>query len=272
MSGDAKQPIIIKKIIKKGGHGHHGGAWKVAYADFVTAMMALFIVLWLLTQADAKSRAEIAQYFRTPGVVTGGALIGTKKGEAVDKTKIMDGGPDIAPNSVDSAKVQTEQRELEMQAAAINDTISKLAKENPELAELKNEVQVAVTSEGLVIQVVDRGKDMLFDLSSSALKPALVKALKRIALLLNKLPNPVVVGGHTDARPFAHGSTASNWDLSYQRADAARGVLESMGLSKGKIVQLQAYGDTDLLNPKDPFAPENRRLSILAKRRWPQKH
>jgi chemotaxis protein MotB len=257
------QPIIIKKVIKKGGHGHHGGAWKVAYADFVTAMMALFIVLWLLQQADTKTKQEIAQYFRQPGVAPGGALIGTQKGEAVAHAQLLE-GPDFAPPSVDEGG--REQQALESEAKAIKASLEKLAKESPEFAELEKDVLVEVTTEGLMIQVVDKGQSMLFDTSSATLKPALVAFLKRLAAQLAKLPNVIQIGGHTDAHTYPSGSGTNNWDLSYARAAAARKVLETSGLREGQVTRLLAYGDTTPLNKKDPDAPENRRLSILARR------
>jgi len=263
MPGDADKPkIIVKK--KKGGHGGaHGGAWKVAYADFVTAMMALFMVLWLLTQADLKLRSQIAQYFRDPGVLSGAAMVSEEANEA------KKGRPSVVTKDIIVVQGKAEQELLEGQAREIEKAIASAAKEHPDLAELKDQVDVQVTDQGLVITVIDKGREMLFDLSSARLKPALEKLLARIAPILEKLPNGIQVGGHTDARPFPEGSGRSNWNLSFERADNARKVLEANGLSRGHVKRVLAYADTEPLRPEEPLADENRRLSILAQRTNP---
>ena len=260
MSGDADKPkIIIKK--KKGGHGGaHGGAWKVAYADFVTAMMALFMVLWLLTQADLKLRTQIAQYFRDPGVLSGAAMVGEQANDAKSRN------PTVVTKDIIVVQGKAEQELLESQAHEIEKALAGAAKDNPDLAALKDEVDVQVTDQGLVITVIDKGKNLLFDVSSSELKPGLVKLLSAIAPILEKLPNGIQVGGHTDGRPYPPGSAKSNWDLSFERADKARRVLEDHGLSRGHVKRVLAYADTEPLVPENPLADENRRLSILAQR------
>jgi chemotaxis protein MotB len=249
MADDAK-PVIIRRVKKAGHAAHHGGAWKVAYADFVTAMMALFMVLWLLTQADMKLRQQIAQYFRDQGVLSGGMAINTEVTVAI-------------------MLVQGEEEHLKAQKKAIEQALQQAAKEDPQLGLVTDRVIVQVTDQGLSIQVVDKGKDLLFDLSSAELKPTLVELLKRLAEQLGRLPNHVQVGGHTDGRPFPANVAMTNWELSAARANAARRILEANGLWAGQITRVIGYADSEPLVPENPLADENRRLSILAQRNGP---
>lgn len=267
--------VIIKK--KKSGHAaHHGGAWKVAYADFVTAMMALFMVLWLLTQADVKLRSQIAQYFRDPGVLPGGSILSvdqnsarTREPSVVEKDiLILNTGELRRRQQRIEEEVHEEQKKLEQQAQAVTKAIQKLAGTDEAVKKLQDQVIVEVRDAGLSIQVMDKAGDrqLLFDLSSAALKPPLVKLLQNIAGVLADMPNTVQVGGHTDSRPYSTGSTKTNWELSFERADAARRVLESNGLRPKQVSRVMAYADSEPLKPDDPLADENRRLSILAER------
>jgi len=261
MADDQKPRIIIKK---KGGHGaHHGGAWKVAYADFVTAMMALFMVLWLLTQADLKLRQQIAQYFRNPGVLQGGTMVSADANEAKSRE------PKVVQLDVTIVQGDAEEDFLRGKEHEIEETIARAAAEDPELAAIKDQVIVQTTEAGLSIQVVDKSRLLLFDVSSAELKPPVVAMLERIAVVLGKMPNPIQVGGHTDSRPYPAQATMTNWELSFRRADAARRVLEAHGLKPGQVDRVLAYADTEPLVPNDPMADENRRLSILAVRTTP---
>ncbi|TMB43638.1 MAG: chemotaxis protein MotB [Deltaproteobacteria bacterium] len=257
---DAK-PRVVVRWKKKGHAAHHGGAWKVAYADFVTAMMALFIVLWLLTQADMRLRQQVAQYFRSPGVLSGGSMITSDVNEAKSRE------PKVVSKDIIIVQGKGEQERLEGEANEIKAAVARAAQENPEIAKLKDQVIVQVTDAGLVIEVVDKGRNLLFDLSSADLKPALVGLLRNIAGVLAQMPNRIHVGGHTDSRPFPPGSRMTNWELSFHRADAARRVLEASGLRPGQIERVIAYADSQPLVAENPLADENRRLSILAARR-----
>ena len=282
MAGEDRPRIVIRR--KKGGHGggHHGGSWKVAYADFVTSMMALFMVLWLLTQADLRLRSQIAQYFRNQGIMPGGAVISQSANEfhrdpqvvahdivvlqgRGEHERVTGHGPG-ADGTKEAA--EAEEKQLEQQAKAVEAAVEKAVEENPELAWLKSQVIIEVTDRGLVIEVVDKGKDLLFDVSSAELKPPMRLLLTRIAAVLAKLPNHVEVAGHTDSRPYPQNSPITNWELSFARANNARRVLEA-GLWPGQITRVLAYADTDPLVPDNPFADENRRLSILAERQNP---
>src|SRR6187551_3042208 len=258
-SGGGPRIIIIKK---KGGHAaHHGGAWKVAYADFVTAMMAFFMVLWLVSQTDQETRTELSDYFRT-GVFTGAP-------------SILNGGSGIQSRGyfdvVGSSHTQPEQVSFERVSLAVRSKISQMISEDPGLKDIRDQIKVSVTEEGLLIQILDGGQNLLFDSSSAELKPKLVEILGKIAPVLARLSNQIQVHGHTDARPFPTGSGRSNWQLSFERADRARAILERTGLRTGQVSGVFAHGATALMKPEEPFAAENRRLSILAVRRGMEK-
>ena len=253
MSGQGGTRVIIIK--KKAKHaGHHGGAWKVAYADFVTAMMALFIVLWLLTQSDEASKERIAQYFRT-GMLPGGTLtIGQPAGS----------NPPIALNifpsgSMGGPNVAAQEHAIAAEIA----TIIKAVKAEPGMDELALHLKVKATTEGTMIELVDGDDNFMFPVGSAGLKPAAVKMLEKLAPIFLRMRNKIEIHGHTDSRPFEAGSRKNNWDLSFERANEARRVLEQSGVAAGRIVSVQAHADSMLLNKKEPLAPENRRLSLL---------
>lgn len=268
--------IVYKRRRPAHGGPHRGGAWKVAYADFVTAMMALFMVLWLLTQADVELRSEIAQYFRDPGILPGARVL-TPNDSAAQSREPKVAADDVMivhTGELDDTDLRVgdephvEQERLEAQAQAIEAAVEEAAALDPRFQALRDQVLIEVGPSGLLIQVVDRAlsKDLLFDLSSSELKAPLVALLRRIGALLGQLPNPVRIGGHTDARPFRDGSGRTNWDLSFARADNARRVLLDGGLRAHQLDAVLAYADRLPLRPDAPLADENRRLSILAVR------
>jgi chemotaxis protein MotB len=238
-------------------HGHHGGAWKVAYADFVTAMMALFMVMWLLASTDAQSRKEISNYFRT-GILPEGDLSMGRASQAV---------PAIIEQSSNPPANQAEQT-LDDQAAAakqISDKLGRLAAIDNGLAAVIKNVHVQVTDEGVVVDTVDEDKGLLFDTSSAELTEPMERFLRAFAPALVQLDKPIVINGHTDARPYANGSKVSNWDLSYQRASAAREILAGSGLPENAVVGVYARGASQLYLPDQPYAPQNRRLTFLIK-------
>lgn len=240
-------------IIKKKGKGHggaHGGAWKVAYADFVTAMMALFIVLWLLAQTDKELQKEISEYFRT-GVFSGAPSILEGGSGLLDKGYVDVQGNDVEAN-------------VQVNADAIREAIRASIDADPGLAGMQDAVQVTVTGDGLLITFTDSSEDLLFDLSSSALKRPLIKVLEGMAPMLTKTGYRLRIQGHTDARPFPTGSVRSNWSLSFERADQARRVMELKGFPDERLVGVFAHGASAPLDPKDPKGAANRRLSILA--------
>jgi chemotaxis protein MotB len=257
-SGGGGGRVIIIKKKGKGHAAHHGGAWKVAYADFVTAMMAFFMVMWLLAQTDQSTRQQLSEYFRT-GVFSGAP-------------SVLNGGSGIQNKAyfdvVGQSSIQPEQANFERVAAAVRAAMQRQLSEDARLQALAKQLKVSVTEEGLLIQILDgSGDDLLFDRSSADLKPRLTELLATIAPILGRLDNKIQIHGHTDAKPFPTGSNRSNWALSFERADSARLVLEKSGLKKGQVGGVFAHGSSALYNAKDPFAPENRRLAILAVRR-----
>lgn len=254
---------IVKK--KNAGHGHHGGAWKVAYADFVTAMMAFFMVMWLIG-LDAKTRQAIAAYFRDP---VGFMQAVRAKSEAVFTiNETVPPGGKNTPNMPRAAKDgktvlkkgrQTERKELEEFKKYVETALSNI----PELSRLKEYVKIEFVKEGLRIELLEGKEPVFFQTGSATVTPAAQRLLQIIAQKVGKLDNRVVVEGHTDAQPYRYGGGYSNWELSTDRANAARRVLEASGLWKGQVAEVRGYADTRLRNPQDPFHYSNRRVSLL---------
>jgi len=249
-----KQPVIIKKKkIVRGHGGHHGGAWKVAYADFITAMMALFLLLWLISQGDQKLKTAIANYFRNPGVFN------TQRGGVMPGNRKVSKEPQVV-------NPQTEEMALVSSATMLRKAFDK----RPEFGNVRGQIKIEITDEGLRIQILDRASEVLFDRGSAQLKENMVMILREIAGEVGKLPNPVVVGGHTDAFTFKAADNYTNWELSADRANAARRVLETAGLSKGQVKRVVGHGDSEPINPADPYDPANRRISVLVLRTYPR--
>lgn len=237
----------VKKV--KGHGGHHGGAWKVAYADFVTAMMALFLVLWLVSQADVKLKESIANYFRSPGVFSsteGGVLGGPKK---VSK----------APEAMTS-------KDEEQALFSAAEQLRKKFTTNPQFLAYKDRIKIELTEQGLRIQIVDKAERVTFSSSSARLTPDARAVLAEVARGICELPNPISIGGHTDRHLFAPGSPYTNWELSADRANAARRELESNCVAPAQIRRVVGHADTELLLPDEPFSPANRRISITVMR------
>jgi len=229
-------PIIV--IRKKGGHGgHHGGAWKVAYADFVTAMMALFIVLWLMNSSKP-IQVAISGYFKDPSGT------GKQTGTTIDGT-----GEKVQPAKQDMAKIK---EDLQKSIQDIND-----------LAKLKNNIEITVTSEGLRIELMESENGTFFDSGSATLNKSGQQVATLLAAELGKAPNRLSIEGHTDAKPFGGKSSYSNWELSADRANAARRLMQQSGLRPDQVSQVRGFADQRLRNKKDPLDPSNRRISII---------
>ncbi|HMI88126.1 MAG TPA: flagellar motor protein MotB [Polyangiaceae bacterium] len=242
--------IIIKKKAK--GHAAHGAAWKVAYADFVTAMMALFMVLWLVSQTDQKIKKAISDYFRT-GVFSGAP-------------SVLEGGMGVSDHGfVDTLS------NPQVVDAFDNDASSKFLRDAVRRAivrsgstALADRVTITPGPQGTLIQIAEGREDLLFDLSSSDLKPPLVKLLAALGPELAKLGQPLEIHGHTDGRPFASSAGRNNWTLSFERAERARAELQKNGVPDALIGGMYAHAATQPVD-KDPLSPTNRRLSIFAR-------
>lgn len=253
-------PIIIKKI-KKGGAGHHGGAWKVAYADFVTAMMALFIVLWILGQS-AEVKEAVAGYFKDPigfSSKKGKDLMDGKKGSIIDVGKGMNNNPEAD----EKAFKEKEKAELDKMGERI---IQDMA-DTPELSDLMNQINIQLVDEGLRIEITESVDDVFFEVGTSQLKQQAVQILKKIGTKLADMPNKVIVEGHTDARPYGVGNQVgyTNYELSADRANSARRALAMGGLTDSHFDQVRGYADKRLKDPQNPFDVVNRRISIIVK-------
>jgi chemotaxis protein MotB len=259
------EKIIIRKVKKHGDHGgHHGGAWKVAYADFVTAMMALFIVLWIIAH-NANIRQSVAMYFRDPGAVhktASGVLNGINGVKPFSNPKST--APPIQTDSSEEEKSAKEEARVK-EAESLRQEGDKLLKTIaavPDLAKFKDQIQITLTNEGLRIELIEQSEGLFFDIGSARLKQDAVKLLKLMASRIGRFPNDVTIEGHTDSRPYA-GSGYNNWDLSSDRANAARRILEEGGMRERQVTSVNGYADRRLKNPSKPYDFSNRRVTIL---------
>jgi chemotaxis protein MotB len=246
------QIIIIKK---KGGHGHghHGGAWKVAYADFVTAMMAFFLVMWIVGQSQ-EVKAAIAGYFQNPGIFDQDKADGPIAGGSF---KLDAEATPPAPR--DQTELQLDdQAALESTAMRIQDLLSAV----PDIQGLEDQIEISLSPDGLRIELLESAESSFFDSGSSAVKPNTDRVLSIIATELGKLKNTIVVEGHTDSLPFGS-DRYTNWELSSDRANAARRSMEKTGLYPGQVQGVRGYADTHLRVPDDPADSANRRVSII---------
>jgi chemotaxis protein MotB len=258
MSRDAAKNIIIIRKKKAAHGGQHGGSWKVAYADFVTAMMAFFMVMWIIGM-DQHTREAIEGYFSNP--------VGYKKGYSAGKSPISSGN---SPGTVKTIPVRLVNREDEEKifdrvGAKIH---TRLIQENG-LGTVSAQVEVVVTSSGLRIELIEGNSgDMFFPIGSAEVKPAAHKVLQIIASELSTLSNPVIIEGHTDSAPYS-GVGYSNWELSTERANAARRVMQDAGIQPQRIAEVRGLADRHLRVPTEPLSPANRRISILLPFRTP---
>jgi chemotaxis protein MotB len=253
---DSEKYTIIKRVKKRGGHeGHHGGAWKVAYADFVTAMMALFIVLWIIAN-NVTIRASVADYFRdptgvhktAPGVLNGMDAIKPFSDPRPSAPAVQ---PQRPPEQSEVDRLREEGEKLVKAIAAL-----------PDLARFKDQIQITITPEGLRIELIEQSEGLFFDIGSARLKADAVQLLKLMGGRIGTFPNQVVIEGHTDSRPYVRPGY-NNWDLSSDRANAARRVLEEGGIREHQITGVNGYADRRLKNPEKPLDFSNRRVTIL---------
>ncbi|SHF55956.1 chemotaxis protein MotB [Modicisalibacter ilicicola DSM 19980] len=262
MSG-AHRPIIVKrKKVSKG--GHHGGAWKIAYADFMTALMALFLVLWVLSSVSEEELKTIAEYFRTPLPV---ALAGGEKNTA-STSVIPGGGPDPAHINGEEQRVdrREEIRPSDEQRRLINleRRIEAVIESRPRLRELRSQLRMAMTSEGLRIQLVDSERRPMFERGSDRVAPYMRDILRTIAPVLNELPNRISLSGHTDSVPYVNGEKGySNWELSADRANASRRELVAGGLDSERLLRVAGMGSRVNLEGTEANDATNRRISIV---------
>lgn len=277
MAGDSKklQPIIIKRV-KKAGHVAHGGAWKIAYADFVTAMMAFFLLMWLLGSTSEGDKKGLADYFQSPLKVAmqGGA------GTGASNSVIMGGGNDLTQTagqsrrgdgndrtakkmSGDQLKVEVAKRDAK-KLAALSAKIAGVISNNPKLSEFSSQIRLEITPDGLQIQIVDDQKRPMFDSGSATVKPYMRDILREIGVALLDVDNKISLDGHTDRTPYANAARGySNWELSADRANASRRELTAAGMPEDKLARVVGMASSTLLDPANPFSPSNRRISIL---------
>ncbi|HOP85366.1 MAG TPA: flagellar motor protein MotB [Syntrophorhabdaceae bacterium] len=258
-----KQNIPIRIIVKKKGHGgHHGGAWKVAYADFVTAMMALFIVLWIVSQNNSIKQA-IAAYFKDPTIFTGGSGIHTGIAKTPNPILFPREETQSDNNAFKTFKDEITKVKNEIQKLTEESKkIEKIVSNTPGFEKFKDKVQLTVNEEGLRIELIENSEGLFFDVGSAKVKPDTVKLLKLIAQELTTLSNKIIIEGHTDALPYVSPGY-SNWELSADRANAARKILEEAGVKKEQIVGIKGYADRMLKHPDKPLDFANRRVAIL---------
>jgi chemotaxis protein MotB len=260
-----KPRIIVKRIVKRGGR-HHGGAWKIAFADFMTAMMALFLVMWLLSTTTPKQREGIAEHFRTPLKVT---LSGGEKSSTSSSSVIPGGGAD--PTHVDGEvkRAEGEVKGAEGDADAgrmeiLKKQLDEIIENRPLFKQFRPQILIDITSEGLRLQIVDSENRPMFHLASARVEPHMRAILREIGPALSDWPNKITVSGHTDSTPYTSGDKFySNWELSADRANASRRELVAGGMAEEKVLRVMGLSDSMPLDQADPRKPINRRISII---------
>lgn len=284
------KPIIIKKK-KSGGHSHHGGSWKIALADFMTAMMAFFLVMWLIAVASPQQLTKIAEYFRTPlkvsitggeksstddSVIPGGGqdatqtegvvrrtLSSTTQVENSTKNKQEDFKANISGKN-QSNKEKAEARLEQLRLEQLQSDLQQAIRIDPRLRELQPQLLIELVDQGLRIQIVDSQNRPMFQRGSDVVEPYMRDVLRALAPIINGVPNKISLAGHTDDYQFARGDLGySNWELSADRANASRRELMAGGLSTGKLLRIVGMADTMNLNPLNSSDPANRRISII---------
>lgn len=272
---DDLRPIIVKRI-KKVAAGHHGGAWKIAFADFMTAMMAFFLMMWLLGAVSKAELKGISEYFSTPikVVLSGGPSVGSAS------SIVQGGGTDLSrregevkkggygalgskPKDLKAAKEELERLEVE-KLNRLKTRVESSIEKHKMLRMFRKQLFLDVMGDGLRIQIVDEKNRPMFDLASAQLQPYTKEILHEIGTILNDVPNKISISGHTDAKPFAGGEQGySNWELSTDRANACRRELIAGGMDKDKVIRVVGLASSVLLDKENPESPANRRISIV---------
>lgn len=274
--GDGQQPLIVKKI-NKGHAGAHGGAWKVAFADFATAMMAFFLLLWLLGGTSAEQKAAISKYFDDPGgtfVGEGGAnasaidLGEPKLPTQTDVPETITPGAvksDVQENDAqDEEKLAKQLEKLEQEKLdALKEQMVQMVNSNMAFSDYKDQVIIDITPEGLRIQIVDKDKRPMFDSGSSQMQYYSIAILQNLGKLLAQVPNRMSITGHTDATPFGDREDYSNWELSADRANAARRALIKGGVKETQIARVEGFASSIAFDEAHPADPINRRIAII---------
>jgi chemotaxis protein MotB len=294
MSVSGERPIIIKRIKKTGAAGHHGGAWKVAYADFVTAMMAFFLLMWLINTTSPEQKRGIADYFAPASVSettsgSGGILAGTALGNDGAKQNgsqsiVQDASPDSKhpddgkskdgakgandQQALDQAKMDQAKREAAAFASA-EQSLRQAMQDMPELAELSKNIIVDQTPEGLRIQLVDQEGRSMFNTGTTVPNDRAKILLRAIAKIINQLPNRISIYGHTSASAGQSRKVEGDWPLSQGRADASRKILQGAGVDPDRVYAVSGKATSEPLYPDDPTLPGNRRIAIVLLREAP---
>ncbi len=275
MAVEKPQPIIIKRVRKKRGNDHHGGSWKIAYADFVTAMMAFFLLMWLIGSTSQGDLEGIAEYFRTPlrvalqggsgsgdssSVIPGGGEDLTRSAGQVQKSDVPHHVQTINLMKARDALKERELKGLEDLKRKVERTIL----DDPKLAPYRDQIKLRMTSEGLQILIIDDLSRAMFDTGGAVLKQHTADILHTIGGLLNGVDNAISLAGHTDAAPYALGERGySNWELSADRANAARRALVAGGMDEAKMLRVVGLSSSLLLDAENPLSPVNRRINLI---------
>jgi chemotaxis protein MotB len=268
------QLLVIRRVKRGHGGGHHGGAWKVAYADFVTAMMAFFLVMWLVGTTTKVQKGAIAEYFKNPSMQAGHSMVpsqsmgpGGQANSMIQMTEIAtpsngEDGTQLhkpSPTEIEKLAREAEKKQLEALMQDLKEAIDK----SQALQPFKDQLLLDITPEGLRIQIVDKQSRPMFDTGSTTQKPYTGDILHELATFLNSVPNKVSLSGHTDTAPYAGGDGYSNWELSSGRANAARRALVAGGMHENKVALVVGLADSVLFDKNDPRNPINRRISIV---------
>ncbi|MCF1489094.1 flagellar motor protein MotB [Pseudomonas sp. AA27] len=265
------QPIIVKRV-KRFGDGHHGGAWKIAFADFATAMMAFFLVLWLLSTATPEQKIAIAGYFKdpigfsesgTPYIIDLGGSPQLAPEKTINPETKSEPTPDTSiqldKDQVETMAEQVERERLELLLQELQNKVE----ENPQLQKFKDQILFEITQDGLRIQIMDAENRPMFDLGSARLQPYFEDILLAMADTIKAVPNKISISGHTDAKPYSGTGDFGNWELSANRANAARRALVAGGYPDEQVARVVGYASSSLFDRANPFNPVNRRIDII---------